>query len=89
MPVLPGGKESPTWGYINVIGDYLVGGADPLSFRLRVAQSHIRSDLTPSSWSHVLILAKLSMPLAKSPTCEVSLSPHDGFGGCGCSGCGQ
>src|SRR5438067_4856192 len=58
----------------------LVGGADPLSFRLRISQSHIRSDLTPSAWSHVLILAKLSLPLAESPTCEVSLSPHDGFG---------
>ena len=58
----------------------LLGGADPLSFRLRVAQSHVRSDLTPSSWSHVLILAKLSSPLRDSPTYEVSLSPVEGFG---------
>ena len=30
MPMFPGMKESPRWGYINVAGDYLVGGADPL-----------------------------------------------------------
>lgn len=30
MPVLPGMKQSPRWGYINVVGDYLIGGADPL-----------------------------------------------------------
>ncbi len=30
MPMLPGMKESPRWGYINIAGDYLVGGADPL-----------------------------------------------------------
>jgi outer membrane protein assembly factor BamB len=30
LPKLPGMKESPRWGYINVAGDYLIGGADPL-----------------------------------------------------------
>lgn len=30
LPILPGMKESPRWGYINVAGDYLIGGADPL-----------------------------------------------------------
>jgi outer membrane protein assembly factor BamB len=30
LPLLPGMKEPPRWGYINVSGDYLVGGADPL-----------------------------------------------------------
>jgi outer membrane protein assembly factor BamB len=30
LPVLAGMKESPRWGYINVVGDYLIGGADPL-----------------------------------------------------------
>src|SRR4030095_13112604 len=34
----------------------LVGGTDLIHFRLRVAQSHLRQDLTPSSWSHVCIL---------------------------------
>lgn len=30
LPVAPGAKEPPSWGYINVFEDYLVGGADPL-----------------------------------------------------------
>lgn len=30
LPVLPGKKDAPKWGYINVAGDYLIAGADPL-----------------------------------------------------------
>ncbi len=30
LPMFPGMKESPRWGYISVAGDYLIGGADPL-----------------------------------------------------------
>ncbi len=30
LPQLPGMREPPRWGYLNVAGDYLVGGADPL-----------------------------------------------------------
>jgi outer membrane protein assembly factor BamB len=30
LPILPGMKQSPRWGYINVAGDFLIGGADPL-----------------------------------------------------------
>lgn len=30
LPKFPGMKENPRWGYINVAGDYLIGGADPL-----------------------------------------------------------
>jgi outer membrane protein assembly factor BamB len=30
LPPLLGTKESPRWGYINVVGDLLIGGADPL-----------------------------------------------------------
>ncbi len=30
LPKLPGMIETPRWGYINVVGDYLIGGADPL-----------------------------------------------------------
>src|SRR5262245_56552278 len=33
----------------------LLGGRDALSVRLRVAQAHLRSDLTPSHWSHVVL----------------------------------
>ncbi|MDX9759695.1 MAG: hypothetical protein RBU27_11085 [Bacteroidota bacterium] len=34
----------------------LLGGTSPTAFRLRVAQSHLRHDLHPSSWSHVVLL---------------------------------
>lgn len=30
LPMFPGMKETPRWGYVNVAGDYLIGGADPL-----------------------------------------------------------
>jgi outer membrane protein assembly factor BamB len=30
LPKFPGMNESVRWGYINVSGDYLIGGADPL-----------------------------------------------------------
>jgi outer membrane protein assembly factor BamB len=30
LPKFPGMNESARWGYINVVGDYLIGGADPL-----------------------------------------------------------
>ncbi len=30
LPTFPGMKASPKWGYISVVGDYLIGGADPL-----------------------------------------------------------
>src|SRR4029079_5964874 len=29
LPLLPGAKEPPQWGYINVLDDYLIGGAEP------------------------------------------------------------
>ena len=58
----------------------LVGGNDPLSFRLRVAQSHVRHDLSPSAWSHVAFVRSLSGDVAKAPTVEISLSPANGFG---------
>jgi outer membrane protein assembly factor BamB len=30
MPDLPGVSKTARWGYLNVIGDYIIGGADPL-----------------------------------------------------------
>ena len=54
----------------------LVGGNDPLSFRLRVAQSHVRHDLSPSAWSHVAFLPQLAGTMAETPTIEVSLAPE-------------
>ncbi|SFP30023.1 hypothetical protein SAMN05443579_11079 [Variovorax sp. PDC80] len=34
----------------------LLGGSDTLAFRLRVAQSHLRSDMLPSLWSEALLV---------------------------------
>jgi hypothetical protein len=59
----------------------LTGGTGLVDFRLRVAQSHLRNDLTPSHWSHVALLGQ-SKPedLAKVPLYEISLMPAGGFG---------
>jgi hypothetical protein len=61
----------------------LVGGDDPLSFRLRVAQSHVRHDLSPSSWSHVAFVPRIAEPMADSRLIEVSLAPPGRFGNYG------
>jgi hypothetical protein len=53
----------------------LLGGTDPVSFRLRIAQSHIRHDLTPSSWSHVVLIHLKRV----SRIYEISLEPQGGF----------
>jgi hypothetical protein len=65
----------PDWSLL-----LLIGGNDPLSFRLRVAQSHVRHDLSPSAWSHVAFLPALGDDLAASATIEVSLAPAQRFG---------
>ncbi|XXF78301.1 hypothetical protein P2318_00665 [Myxococcaceae bacterium GXIMD 01537] len=56
----------------------LLGGDDPVSFRLRVAQSHMRHDLTPSRFSHV-VLMEAGGGVADEGW-EVSLEPAGGFG---------
>jgi hypothetical protein len=59
-------------------GLLLLGGAAISDFRIRVAQSHARADLTPSSWSLVGILVDgqtfLSVPLELcGPAGEIAL----------------
>ena len=59
----------------------LVGGKDPLSFRLRVAQAHLRHDMTPSAWSHVaLVMEPNRKEIGRSKVSEISLDPERGFG---------
>lgn len=73
--VMGGGDESRWTDLV------LLGGVSSCAFRLRVAQSHIRHDLTPSHWSHVLLLAGPADGEAKeTPTLEISLEPERGFG---------
>jgi hypothetical protein len=56
----------------------LLGGSSNWDFRLRVAQSHLRDDLTPSHWSHVALLAPRS-ERAKQRLLEVPLMPRQGL----------
>jgi hypothetical protein len=59
----------------------LIGGTDPLSFRLRVAQAHLRHDMTPSAWSHVALVVDPSFKdVGRSRLTEISLDPERGFG---------
>lgn len=79
------GEDNLQWlqrGNLSPAGIYLllVGGADAIAFRLRMAQSHIRHDFTPSHWSHVLLLGALVKPLGATPVYEISLDPPAGFG---------
>jgi hypothetical protein len=57
----------------------LVGGTSTTSFRLRVAQSHVRNDLLPSYWSHVMWLDKVARTVSTTVVYEISLEPPQGF----------
>jgi outer membrane protein assembly factor BamB len=53
LPTAPGAKQPPVWGYINVVGDYLIGGADPL-FNPDLASS--RGDNDNHAFSRKLVV---------------------------------
>jgi hypothetical protein len=57
----------------------LVGGSSTTAFRLRVAQSHVRHDLIPSYWSHVMLLGKIARNVGTTPIYEIALEPPQGF----------
>lgn len=63
------------WTYL-----VLLGGADTMAFRLRVAQSHLRSDMLPSFWSHaLLVLLKDAQSVRAADAVYVPLlQPEDG-----------
>lgn len=59
----------------------LLGGQSTCAFRLRVAQSHARHDLSPSHWSHALLLGPVQNGrFASTEVYEISLEPPQGFG---------
>jgi hypothetical protein len=58
----------------------LLGGTSPVSFRLRVAQSHVRHDLYPASWSHAVLLDKPAKKLGATKLWEISLEAPKGPG---------
>lgn len=57
----------------------LAGGSDPLSFRMRLAQAHVRPDLSPSAWSTAVFIPSLVKDIGKSKTIGISLMPTDWY----------
>lgn len=57
----------------------LLGGKMKADFYLRVAQSQLRHDMSPSHWSHVALLQG-SGPTERGALWEISLEPRGGFG---------
>lgn len=59
----------------------LLGGKGIVDFRLRVAQSRMRDDVSPSHWSHcALLLPAQEVALPAQKLYEISLEPDGGFG---------
>jgi hypothetical protein len=58
LPAAAGASEPPVWGYINVAGNYLVGGAEPL-FNPGLANSRGENDNYASS-SRLAVLNRLT-----------------------------
>jgi hypothetical protein len=56
------------WSYIA-----LLGGSDTLAFRLRVAQSHLRSDMLPSYWSEAILVRLAGTTLVGAESISVPL----------------
>jgi len=57
----------------------LFGGSDRAAFRLRLAQAHLRDDLWPSHWSHVVLLGSQQDDFSKTDVYEISLQMRQGF----------
>ncbi|MDQ0015855.1 hypothetical protein J2W23_004256 [Variovorax boronicumulans] len=64
---------SNDWTYI-----VLLGGSDSMSFRVRVAQSHLRSDMLPSYWSQALLVELTGDSVANANAIHVPLLQPDG-----------
>jgi hypothetical protein len=58
----------------------LLGGRGQIAFRVRVAQAHLRHDLTPSNWSHAVLLGPIATRLEQTDVYDISLDPPHGFG---------
>jgi hypothetical protein len=61
------------WTYIA-----LLGGSDTVSFRLRVAQSHLRRDMLPSYWSDALLIELKRASYGGARATHVPLSQPSG-----------
>lgn len=82
----PEGQDNLTWLKRNLKpGDdhtalVMLGGTTPTSFRLRLAQAHVRTDLSPSYWSHIVLAGRFAKNLGSTRIYEMSLEPQKGFG---------
>ncbi len=61
------------WTYIA-----LLGGADTMAFRLRVAQSHLRRDMLPSFWSEVILVELANASIVGAHAIHVPLAQPEG-----------
>ncbi len=57
----------------------LIGGIDPISLRLRMAQAKARQDYTPSHWSHVCFMQKPAKRFGQTSVLEIRVDPPSGF----------
>lgn len=72
-------KKSPLAESGNNALVLLTGGSDPLSFRLRLAQAHVRPDLSTSAWSTAYFIPALKADIGMSETIGVSLAPAEWY----------
>ena len=61
------------WTYIA-----LLGGADTLAFRLRIAQGHLRRDMLPSYWSESILIQTQGPTMESARAIHVPLAQPDG-----------
>lgn len=72
-------KKSPLAESGNNALVLLVGGSDPLSFRLRLAQAHVRPDLSPSTWSAAYFIPAIKADIGQTETIGISLTPAEWY----------
>lgn len=61
------------WTYVA-----LLGGSDTMSFRLRLAQSHLRRDMLPSYWSEVILVELAAASIVNAKAIHVPLCQPEG-----------
>jgi hypothetical protein len=72
-------KSSPLAGNTGNGFVVLTGGSDPLAFRIRLSQAHVRPDLSPSAWSGVAFVPALAKNIADSEVIGISLNPSEWY----------
>ena len=61
------------WTYVA-----LLGGADTMAFRLRIAQGHLRRDMLPSYWSESILIQTQGQSMESARAIHVPLAQPDG-----------